>query len=108
VDRGIEGRRWGCGIGGRVVAEEEDSTGAGAGVGFGEIGGVTMDVEAHLAIVVLDGGIRMGGGVVEKMDSCFGGGLHAMGLCGSKAAKCNKHSVIDGSSIVKKNANDFL
>jgi hypothetical protein len=23
VDRGIEGRRWGFGIGGRVVAEEE-------------------------------------------------------------------------------------
>ena len=56
-----------------------------------------MYVETHVAGLVEDGGIRMGCSIVEEVDSCFGSGLHAVGLGSSEAAEGYEHGVVDGS-----------
>lgn len=43
-----------------------------------------MNMEAHVAGMELNARIRMGGGVVEKVNGCFGGCLGALSLCGGK------------------------
>jgi hypothetical protein len=77
-------------------------------LGFGEIGGITVHIEAHVAGVVANGGVRMGSGVVEEVDSRFSGGEGAFGLGGGKASKGNQDGVVNCSTIVKEDTNDLL
>lgn len=67
-----------------------------------------MDVEAHVTGVEPNGGIGVRGSVVEQVDGSFGSGFGAFGLSGCKAAKGNKHGVVNGSAIIEKHADDFL
>ena len=58
-----------------IVAEKEDAGGLAAGVGLREVGGVGVDVENHVPLVISDGGYRVRGSVVEK----FGYFCHGVG-----------------------------
>ena len=51
---------------GRRVAEKIMVTGAAAGTGCGKVRGVVVDVYNHVSGGVLNGGIRVGIGVVEE------------------------------------------
>jgi hypothetical protein len=62
---------WRCGVGvwyclrvRRSGAEEECTAGVASGFGFGEVRGVAVDVEVHVAGGVADSGVGMGGGIV--------------------------------------------
>ena len=58
----------GCFYGKRgFVAEVMEASGARACLGFAQVGGVGVCPEMHLTGDVFDGGIRMGGGVVEEV-----------------------------------------
>jgi hypothetical protein len=80
----------------------------GTGLGFGEIGGITVHMKAHVAGVVANGGIRMGSGIVEEVDGRFGGSKGAFGLGGGKAAEGNEDGVVDCLTVVQEDTNDFL
>jgi hypothetical protein len=67
-----------------------------------------VNVEAHVAGVKKDAGIRMASGIVKKVDGRFGGGECTFGLGGSKTAKGNEHGIINGSAIIKKNPDNLL
>ena len=99
VDGSIE--RWvgGCGVSGRFGTEEEETSSTRAGFGFGEVGCIAVDVEAHVTGMEANGGVRVRGSVVEQVDCGFGGGFGALGLSGGEAAKGDKHGVVNGSAI---------
>lgn len=67
VDGTIVGRLGGGWLGwiSRFGAEEEVATDTTFGFGFREIGGIAMDVEYHIAGMVADDGIGMGGSIVK-------------------------------------------
>ena len=107
VDGSIE--RWvgGCGVSGRLGTEEEETSSTSAGFGFGEVGCIAVNVEAHVTGMVTNGGIRVRGSVVEQVDCGFGGGFGALGLSGGEAAKGDKHGVVNGTGIVEENAHNL-
>jgi hypothetical protein len=77
VDGAIE--RWGLGIWigsgcqiGRKRAEKEGATGMRAGLGFRQVGGITVDMEDHSTGMVSEGGIGIGWTIVEGLGECLG------------------------------------
>ena len=58
---------WGRGGQSEAVAEKVMSTGSTAGLRFGEIAGVTVDVEDHVRCVEAKLRIGMGGGIIKKL-----------------------------------------
>jgi hypothetical protein len=95
VDGSIKWWYWCGGDGGRFGTEEEDSTSTRAGFCFGKVGCIAVNVEAHVAGVKKDAGIRMAGGIVKEVYGRFGGGKCTFGLGGSKTAKGNEHGIIN-------------
>jgi hypothetical protein len=89
-------------------AEEEGSTGTGAGLSLREVRGVAVDVENHPAGGVADSGIWMGGTVVEELSYSLSSGFSPFGLGRSESTKGNEHGGVYGASIVEEGANDFL
>ena len=113
VDGAVDGWRDGVGIwsGGCVGgegAEEEIAAGTGAGLGFGEVGCVAVDVEDHVAGMVADGGVRMSGAVVEQLGDGARGGFGTVGLGAGEGAEGDEQSGVDGASVVEKSTDDFL
>jgi hypothetical protein len=104
MDGAVQFGRWGIFGCCRQGAEEENATRTGMGLGFGEIGGITVHMEAHVTGVVANGGVRMGTGVVEEVNGHFSGGKGAFGL----ASKGNEDGVVDCLTVVKEDTNDLL
>lgn len=68
--KGVGWRRrivWGVWASTEVVV----ASGAGSSFGRGEVGGVAVDVETHVAGDIAYGGVGMGGAVVEKLGESF-------------------------------------
>ena len=110
VDGAVVGgkRSWGFGWIWRKMAEEEVATDSAAGFGLRQIGGITADPEYHVAGTVADGGIKVGGTVVQKFCEGFGGFFGAFRLGSSKGAKSNEHGGVDSTCIVEEGADDLL
>ncbi len=82
----------------RVGTEEEMSTDAAAGLGFGAVGGIGMNFEAHATCMVPNFGIGVGRGVVQQVGDGFGGGFGGAG--GGNGAKGDQHGGVNGSGVV--------
>jgi hypothetical protein len=80
----------------------------GARFGSREIGGVTLNVEDHVADVVANDGLRVCGAKVEEMHDGFEGGLHSTGLLGGNVFDCSEHGGINSGGIIQEGAEDFL
>ena len=75
-------------------AEKIETGGSGAGLGLGQVGGIGVDVEDHVAGRVTEGGFRVGGGIIEEINTGVGSGFSGVGLLGGDGAKGNKHGVV--------------
>ena len=74
IDRGRRGgdRWW---LLGRCGAKEKIAARAGARVCFGQVGGIAVNVQAHITGGVADCGVRVGRAIVEQViDGNIGGG----------------------------------
>ena len=65
-------------------------------------------MQAHVALVEADGGVRMGCTVIEEVCGCACGGFGAFGLGCCEGAEGDEHGAIDGSGVIQEGANDFL
>ena len=77
------------------------AAGAASGFEFGDIRGVTMDVQDYVAGRIADGRISIGRGVVEEPNYLVVGLLGGSSLLRGNGAKCNDHGGIHGNDIVK-------
>ena len=79
-----------------------------AGFRFGEVRGVAVAYNYHVAGVVGDGGIGVSGCVIEKFFHL----LHCLfiwgGLLGGNGSECCEHFWIDYPRLVKENTCHFL
>ena len=77
------------------------AAGAASGFGLGEIQGITMDMQDHVAGIIPDGRIMIGRGVFEEPNdlvvSLIGGSSF---LCGN-GFECNENGGIDRNGIVQ-------
>ena len=92
----------------RVISEVVVATNSGVGFGAAEVGGISVDAVDHLAGLVADDSIRMGGSVVEELDSGLGSGLSAMGLFRAEFVEGNQHGVVHGTAVEEEGADDLL
>ena len=76
--------------------------------GCSEVGGVAMNVQHHVACVISDRGIRMGGAVVEELGQSLHGRCGAVGLLGGERADGWQHGGVDGAGIEEERSQDFL
>ena len=90
----------------RVGTEEEVATGAAAGLGFREIGGVGVNFEAHATGVEANSGVGVGSGIVEEMGNGFSCGFG--GSSRGNGAEGHQHGGVDGSRIVQEDTDNFL
>ena len=84
------------------------SRSATAHFGMNEIRCITVDVEAHIASVEPDDGVRLGGCVVHnhlRFLDVVGGGLS---LIGANFVECDEHGGVEGAIDVEKVADDAL
>ena len=77
------------------------ASGAFSGFGIGEIRGVTMDMQYHVAGRIADGHIRIGRVVVEDPNDLVVGLLGGSVLLRGSGAEYNDHGWIDGNGIVQ-------
>ena len=76
------------------------AAGAASGFGLGEIQGITMDMQDHVAGIIPDGRIMIGRGVFEEPNDLVVGLLGGSSLLRGNVAKCNEHGGIHGNDIV--------
>ena len=79
-----------------------------ASVGFGDVGGVGVNFEGHVALTKKNGGVGMRCSIVEKLGYFLHVGVCSIRLFGSDGAEGGKHRAVDGSSIIEKITDDFL
>ena len=82
---GGDGRRFGDVMG--SVTEVEVASGTAAGLGLGQVRGITMDVEHHSAGPISDACIGMCSAVVKEVHGCLGGSDSTLGLSRAKGAE---------------------
>ena len=73
VERGVR-ERWIGRVGG-FFAQEIVATNAAAIAGFGNVGGVTVEVQYHVTGDILDGGVWVGRSIIEEPNGCVTGCL---------------------------------
>jgi hypothetical protein len=66
---------------------------------FGEIGGVTVEVEAYVAGVEANDGFGMGSALVQEMDDGLGSGFSSLCLDGCKCAKGDEEGGVGGTNV---------
>eukprot|EP00978_Attheya_sp_CCMP212_P035731 scaffold157281_cov78-Attheya_sp.AAC.1 len=100
------GWTWGlAGVSG-MVAEVEVATCSAPCLGFREVRGITVDLEAHVACIKADSGFGFGGTVVEELGDGLGFGLGV--LRGSQGTKDNQHGGVHCTGIIEESADNFL
>jgi len=62
----------------------------------------------HVAGMIADGNIRVGGTIVEELSEGLQGGLCSLGLLCGECAKGSQQCGVDSLDIVQEDANDFL
>ena len=110
VDGTIETRTSGGWFGhvGANVTQKIVSTSVAAGLRFGEVGGVAVNVEDHVTDSITDCGVRVRGGVIKQ--------THGVGivlfrdffLLFRNGAKVGEHGVVDRNQIVQEISEDLL
>ncbi len=91
-----------------AVGRAEMAACAAAGTGDGEVGGVGVNVEPHIAGHIAYGGIGVSVGIVQEPSNvmpCLGSGFC---LIRGEVAKGDEHSGIDSNGVVKECANNLL
>lgn len=76
--------------------------------GCSEVRGVAMYIQHHVARIVSDRGIGMGGAVVEELGESLHGCCGAVGLLGGERADGWQHGGVDGAGIEEERSQDFL
>ena len=92
----------------RTQSEKEVAARAAAGFRLGEVQGVTVDVQYHVAGGVANGRFWVSGGIVEQPQGfvvCFVG---ALGLGCSDGTEGDEHGDVDGDLIVEESPNNLL
>ena len=79
-----------------------------ASIGFGEVGGVRVNFEGHVALTKENGGVGMRCSIIEKLDYCLHGGVCPFRFFGSDGAEGGKHRAVDYLSIIEKLDNALL
>lgn len=97
------GRGWG-----RLIAEIKVSGGPTACFGLHKIGGVAVNVEAHIAGVVADGGLRIGVCIIHEHFGLAKGSVGGSSLLGGNFIEGNKHSGVNGTGVIQEGAGDGL
>ena len=110
MDGAVEGRvgAWCAGRVGGPVAEEVVAAGTASGFWLRKVGGVTVDVQDHVAGVVADGRVWMRGGVIDQPKDGAVGVLGGFGLLGCEGAKSDLHGWVDGNGIIQEGTDDLL
>ena len=67
-----------------------------------------MDMQNHVARVVLNDGNRVSGGVVEEVGDLGNGGFCRSGLRGGYGPQCNEHREVHCDGVVDEGAHDAL
>ncbi len=67
-----------------------------------------MDPKDHVAGMILDGGSRMHGTIIEELCDGFHGGVSALGLLGGNGTQCSEECAVHGSSIIEEHTSDLL
>lgn len=76
-------------------------------LGFRQVQHVAVDFQNHVRGDVLNDGIWMGGGAIEKFHCSFDCFLGGLGLLGGKSAECSEHGAVNSSGAVQKGANNL-
>ena len=84
------------------------SGGATACFRLDEIRGIAVDVEAHVASVETDDGVRLGGRVVHVHFRLFDGVSGGRGLFGAYVVERDKHCGVDVTCDLEEGAGDTL
>jgi len=82
--------------------------GAAASVGFVIKSGVGVSTENHLACVVGDAVVRIGGAVIEEMVDCLFCGFSGIGLASGDGVESGQNFVVNCTGIVEENSNGAL
>jgi len=90
-----------------VGVKPKETSGSGASIGFGEIGGICVVVEDHVSGKEFDDSFEMGGCIAEQVNAGMGGGFSGTGLLRSNGAEGHKHGVVDGMGIVEEDAHNL-
>ena len=77
-------------------------------VGFGEVGGIGLIFEGHVALTKQNSGVGMHCSIVEKLGYFLHGGMCSFHFFGSDGAEGGQHRAIDCSSIIEKLTDDLL
>lgn len=96
--------RW---VGGDA-AEKIITGGTGTSFGGGEIRGVTLNMECHVAGNEADSGVRVSGAVVEELSYAFQGCFGDVSLLGGESADGHEHGRIDGAGVEEQSAEHLL
>ena len=101
VECAIDGGFRGSWVGGivTVITKPEEATTVGTGFGFGAVGGITVDVEDHVAGSITDGSIGMSGSIVEEVGSGISSSFGANGLGRGQSTQGWEHGIVDGTGI---------
>ena len=67
---------------------------------LGQVQGIAVDVEYHVAVTVAYTGIRVGGTVVKLLDGGFSGGHGAFGLGGAEGAEGDQEGGVYRTGII--------
>jgi len=62
----------------------------------------------HVAGMVMDGGIRMSGAIIEELHDGFHGCLGTFGLLGGDGAQCSEKGAVHSSGIIQEYAHNLL
>ena len=91
-----------------MVAEVKIPSGPAAGFFDREVRGITVDMETHIAGVIADGGIGVGGDVVEELVDGFVCSGCCGGLFGGDCVECDEHRAVDCSCVIEEGSDDAL
>ena len=89
-----------------MAAEVEVASSTTACLRLRKVGCVAVNLEAHVARMIANGGFGFGGAVIEELGDGLGFGLGVLG--GSQGTKGDKHRGVDGASVIQERAHNFL
>ena len=76
------------------------ATGSASGFCLGEVGGITVACQDHIACVVSDDGVGVGSGVVQKLLYFCHCVFSWRCLLSSERSKCGEHGYVKGAGVI--------
>ena len=84
-----------------LVAKEVVATYAATSAGFGQVGGVTLEVHDHVTGAIADGGIGVGRSIIQELNGCVMFFLRCFRLLESNGADGNEHGRVDEDIVIE-------